>query len=259
LTYYVTPSFPYSGDAPELKSALRKIKLRPGSALKPSAPPPVAFNFKDFDKEPVLSRKDQDAAHQPIHRLNETEVLGAWLNSRLLGLDPVFPNRTMFDWASDLYFDEGPGPAALTSDLISMDILPFGRAEGIRLDELVKIRKNDDVFNNVREAVLACKEFLEQNIGAGSTREGVSISCREFLSEQLDQCERKKLLRFIEDKPVAGVAFSIAVGAALLPVAPVAPALALLTGALVTPKLGLLAERRLDPKRRAIGQLQALL
>jgi hypothetical protein len=262
MPYYVTPSFPFSGDSPALKSALQKVKLRPRPATESDPPAPVHINFKDFDKEPVLSpRKGQDAARQPggDYFDHQTEVLGAWLNSRLLGLDPVFPNRTMFDWAADLYFDEGLGPTALTSDLISIDILPFGRAEGVGLDDLVKIRKDHDVFNNIREAVVACKEFLEKDIGAGSTRDGVSKSCRAFLDEQLDQCERKKLLRFIEDKPVAGVAFSIAIGAALLPVAPVAPALAVIGGAVLTPKLGLLAERRLDPKRRAIGQLQALL
>ena len=261
MPYYVTPSFPFSGDAPALESALQKVKLRPKPATESDAPAPVQINFKDFFEDPGPTRSaGQGASRQPnLNYFNETEVLGAWLNSRLLGLDPVFPNRTMFDWAADLYFDEGLGPTALTSDLISMDILPFGRTEGVGLDDLVKIRKNDDVFKNVRDAVLACKEFLEKDIGADSTRDGVSKSCRAFLDEQLNHCERKNLLRFIEDKPVAGVAFSVAIGAALLPVAPVAPALAVIAGAVLTPKLGLLAERRLDPRRRAIGQLQALL
>jgi hypothetical protein len=193
MPYYVTPSFPFSGDSPALKSAVQKVKFQPRPATKSAPPAPVHINFKDWDKQPVLSLpKGQDAAREPGDRyFNETEVLGAWLNSRLLGLDPVFPNRTMFDWAADLYFDDGLGPAALTSDLISMDILPFGRAEGVGLNDLVKIRKDDDVFKNVREAVIACKEFLEKDIGAGSTRDGVSKSCRAFLDDQLDHCERK--------------------------------------------------------------------
>jgi hypothetical protein len=230
MPYYLTPSFPYAGDSPALNASMRKLKMR--ARLEPSP----TDQGRDF--------------------FDESEVVGAWLNSRLLGLDPVFPHRAMFDWAADLYLDEDPSPSELTSDLISLDILPFGRAEGVGLDDLMALRKNEAVFDDVRRAVVACKTYLESELGPGSSRRGVSDACGAFLAERLDACERRSILRFIDDKPAAGIGFSVAIGAALLPVA---PAISLIASALLTPQLALLARRRRDPKRRAIGHLQALL
>lgn len=224
MPYYLTPSFPYAADAPALKDAFAKIRLR--------------------------------AQPTPSGQLDETEVLGAWLNARLLHLDPVFPDRPMFDWAANLYFDEGPQANDLTSDLISLDILPFGGEEGIALDDLISLRRNEDVFKQVQLAVGNCKTYIEQNFGPDATREGVSAACRSFLQDSLDRYERKSVLKWIDRNPIAGIGYGLALGAALLPLASAA---ALIAGAVLTPSVGRVIQARLDPTRRALGRLQALL
>ncbi|MGX7681768.1 hypothetical protein ACSMXN_23040 [Jatrophihabitans sp. DSM 45814] len=266
MPYYLTPSFPFAGDSPALKESLQRLKVRahPDAARGGAAPPRMDFDLDpehlERERQRVLAKMGEstDGETGPGY-FSETEVVGAWLNARLLGLDPVFPNRAMFDWAADLYFDEGPGPGELTSDLITMDILPFGKAEGIGLDDLLKLRKNEEVFAHVRSTVVDCQAFLEQEVGLDSSRQGVSAACDSFIRERLDGYERKSVVRFIDKHPVAGIAFSAALGAALLPVAPIAPVLPVIAGAVLTPQIALLAQRRHDPKRRAVSYLQALL
>jgi hypothetical protein len=224
MPYYITPSFPYGGNAPQIKKYFAKLRMRSNG--------------------PRVQYFDEDTA------------IAAWLNARIMNLDPVFPNRTMSDWAANLYFDEGPETNDITSDLISLDILPFGGREGIGLDELWKMRKNEDVFHEVQRVVTACKQYIEINLGPGTTRDGVTATCKTFLRDELARYERKSILRFIDERPVAGIGVSLAIGAALLPVAPV---VGLIVGALATPQLALVVQRRFDSKRRAFGHLQALL
>jgi hypothetical protein len=256
MPYYLTPSFPYEVNAPALKPALEQLRIRPRPAEKRSEPP-VAGNL-DLPSlsAPIKFPRLAKEIRRVDPRVNENEVLAAWLNGQLLGLDPVFPNRPMFDLAADLYFRTDEGPSELTTDLMSIDILPFGRDRDMGLNDLLSLRKNEGTFEEVRNAVVACKEFLETEFDFESTQGGMSVACRGFLRERLDDCERRSVLRFVEDHPVAGVAVSVAVGAALIPVA---PAISVFAGALATPQLALWARRRLDPKRRAIGRLQALL
>jgi hypothetical protein len=224
MPYYITPSFPYGGNAPRIKKYFEKLRMR------------------------------SDARKQEY--FDEDTVVAAWLNARIMNLDPVFPNRAMSDWAANLYFDEGSDTNDLTSDLISVDILPFGRHEGIGLDDLWKMRKNEEVFQEIQRVVAACKQYIETNLGPGTTQEGVTATCKTFLQDQLAQYEKKSILKFIDEQPIAGIGVSLAIGAALLPVTPV---VGLIVGALATPQLALLVQRRFDSKRRAFGHLQTLL
>ena len=257
MPYYMTPSFPYGGDAPELKASMQKLRMRPRADAKPKPRIQIDLDPEHWKQPPMIA---STGTQQSGAYFRETEVLGAWLNSRLLGLDPVFPNRAMFDWAADLYFEEGPGPGELVSDLISMDILPFGKSEGISLDDLLKIRKNEDVFEQVRRTVVDCKGYLQKEIGEGSSRQGISDACETFMRKRLASYERKSVLRFIDDHQAAGIAVSVALGAAMIPAAPLVwPIIPVIAGAVLTPQLALLAKRRFDPKRRAISSLQALL
>jgi hypothetical protein len=259
MPYYLTPSFPYMADSPALAPSFAKLRSRA-----PATPPPEI----DFDKVQEYVRM-LAAGTAPVEQVDDTkraeyyrpdDVLGAWLNARILSLDPVFPTRGMFDWAADLYFEDDPGAADLVGDLISVDVLPFGGTQGMSLDDLISIRKNDEVFEHVRRAVADCKTYLETNVGPESTRAGVTAACKTYLGDRLDELERNSFLRFVDDSTVAGIAFSIAVGAALLPLAAaVPPAVGLIAGAVLTPQVGLVVRRRFDPERRAIGRLQALL
>ncbi len=38
-------------------------------------------------------------------------------------------------------------------------MLPFGEAKAIGVDQLLKLLKNEEVFDDARRAVLACKQF----------------------------------------------------------------------------------------------------
>ncbi len=248
MPYYMTPSFPYLADSPQLQAALAKVRSRP----RPAEEPPTVT---------LLGRTVKLSVPRVDVRVDQRAILGAWLNARLLGLDPVFPNRLMFDWAADLYFDEGPGPGDLVSDLISMDILPFGEAEGIHLNDLLKLRKNEEVFDEVRQAVAACKRHLENGTLPTASKEVYAGHCRSFMRERLSHYERKSVLRFVDNNIAAGIAFTAAMGVLLtMPVAPLAvPAIPVLVSTLLVPKVALQASRWFDPKRRAIGYLQALL
>jgi hypothetical protein len=256
MPYFVTPSFPYSGDAPALKSSLKKLRMRPQEHPQVSRAVGLEPNLDILQDPNYRDRIAEAAADSRLEYFSDTEVIGAWLNSRILNLDPVFPNRTMFDWAANLYFDEDQGTNDLTSDLISMDILPFGGAEGISIDHLVKLRRDEEVFSHVRRVVVSCKEFLEKDLGPESSRAGVSAACRTFLGDHLDNYERRSVLKFIDENPIAGIGVAVAIGAALIPIAPI---YGLIGGAVLTPQVARVVQRRFDPKRRAIGHLQALL
>ena len=119
--------------------------------------------------------------------------------------------------------------------MISMDILPFGEAKAIGVDQLLKLRKNEKVFDDVRRAVLACKGFLEDEVPS-ATRQGATAACKQFLRERLDEYERKSVLRIIDDHPAVGLTFSAIFGAILLPVPPL---LGLLATTVLTPDLAL--------------------
>jgi hypothetical protein len=118
------------------------------------------------------------------------------------------------------------------------------------------MRKNEEVFQEIQRVVAACKQYIETNLGPGTTQEGVTATCKTFLQDQLAQYEKKSMLKFIYEQPIDGIGVSLAIGAALLPVTPV---VGLIVGALATPQLALLVQRRFDSKRRAFGHLQALL
>jgi len=255
MPYYLTPSFPFfQPDTPALREANDRIRLRPGALPERPREPPGRVDFDGWADPPDLD-PSQRSGYEPSFRHND--VIAAWLNSRLLGLDAVLPDRAMFDFASHLYFaEDGPDEADVLSDPISLEILPFGLAEEISLDDLVFLRRNEEAFECVRGAVSECKEVLEADVKPDASQKVVTAACRDVLGETLAQLERRSVLRFIEDRPVAGIGFSLAVGAATIPVA---PAIGLAAGALLTPQLALLARRRFDPKRRAIGRLQALL
>jgi hypothetical protein len=226
MPYYVTPSFPFDAYAPKLKEPLSRLRF--------AQTPPNSFYSND--------------------------VIGAWLNARLLGLSPVFPNRAMFDWAAGLYFADDVNRVSLTSDLISMDILPFGRDKDIKIDTLMSLRRDEDVFVHVRSAVADCRTYLEGAVDESTPPESVTELSKYFLRERLDRYENKSVLRFVTEHPAVGIPVTIAIGAALIPAATVLSApVALVAGALLTPDLALRVKRRYSKPRKAIGQLQALL
>jgi hypothetical protein len=111
----------------------------------------------------------EEAADPAEFRVRDDAVIGAWLNAKLLGLDPVFPNKSAFGLASSPYFEGEGGPTDITSDMVSINILKFGDDKGIRIKDLVKMRRGEDVFVTMRQTVTECKRHLE-SMRLGDTR-----------------------------------------------------------------------------------------
>jgi hypothetical protein len=261
MPYYLTPSFPYGSNAPAIADHFKRLRMRSDPAAQVAREAPEL----DFAKLAAQMRgelpwpewKGDDA----VEAFDEEDALTAWINARILGLDPVFPSAAMSDWASRLHFDEGPDALDVTSDLLSVSILPFGGTQGIGLDDLLSMRRNERVFAEVQHIVAGCKAHLEANVDLHATRATTTALCKSYLHDRLAEHERKSVLRvvkFADEQPVAGIALSLAVGAAF--VVSAAPAVAaVLAGALLTPQVARAVQRKVDPAQRAFGHLQALL
>lgn len=261
MPYYLTPSFPYGANAPAVARHFKKLRVR----RDPDAGPPPAPPTIDFALLTAQLRGDapwpQQPADVPAGQFSTDDALTAWINARILDLDPVFPSAAMSGWASNLYFDDGPDALDVTSDLISVSLLPFGGTEGIGLDALLSMRRNEQVFAEVQRIVAGCKTHLESNIDATATRATTTALCRTYLQDRLAEHERKSVLRvlkYVDEKPVAGIVLSLAVGAALA-VAGGPAAVGVIAGALLTPQVARAVQRKTDPAQRAFGHLQALL
>ena len=250
MPYYITPSFPYKSNAPALKPHMKNIRIRPGKATEKEKESHWDLD-PDWSIPPSLPEN-----YQPPEYFSHDEVLSTWLNSRLLRLDPVFPSREMFDFASQLYFADEIATSDFTSDLISVNILPFGDQSDFSLQDLISMRKNEEVFTEIKNVTGACKEYIETNLGAGTTQKGISDACKTFLRDHLDSYDRKSVLRIIDEHPVAGFAYAIALSAMF---ASTPFAIVTIAGALLTPQLFRIVEKNIDPKRRAVGRLQMLL
>jgi hypothetical protein len=261
MPYYLTPSFPYGSNAPAIGDHLKRLRMRRDPDAK-GRPPAPNFDFAlltaQLRGEVPWPEWNED---RTTERFSEEDTLTAWLNARILDLDPVFPSAAMSGWASNLYFDEGPTSLDVTSDLISVSVLPFGGTEGIGLDDLLSMRKNERVFAEIQHIVAGCKAYLEANINITATRETTTALCKTYLQDKLAEHEQKSVLRvlkYADEKPAAGIVVSLAVGAALTVAAGPAAA-GVIAGALLTPQVARAVQRKVDPTQRAFGHLQALL
>ncbi len=256
MPYYVTPSFPYSSDAPQLRDELRRLRMRAAARPKPVVPP--TFRFEDLLKEPdpEALRKVAAAVDPAEFWIPDDDVIGAWLNAKLLGVDPVFPNKSTFSLASSLYFEGEEGPTDITSDLVSINILPFGDDKEIGIKDLVKMRKNEDVFVTMRQTVTECKRYLENEHLEDASPQAVTQLTKAFLDEKLKTFEGPKILKFAADHQAVGIGLGLAMGVALLHAPPLIP---LIAGPFFSPDLALRASRRFGRKTRGIANLQALL
>jgi hypothetical protein len=262
MPYYLTPSFPSDTGDPAINEHYKKLRIHPDPTATRRTPPVVDLkNFFERLSNPPPRKPTRPDADQYF---SESEVMTAWLNARILDLDPVFPSRAMSDLAGRLYFDEGPDALDVTSDLISVEVLPFGRTEGIHLDQLWEMRKNEDVFASVQRAAAGCKKYIEKNAGPGTTKQGVDDMCRTFLHDELDKFERSSSLRFLrmaDENKAVGIALSMALGFALLPLnPPLSIAIGLTVAApFLSPETARAIQDRFNPTERAYGHLQALL
>jgi hypothetical protein len=259
---YITPSFPYGGRSPRIKAAFDKLRMRPGvdqyqkagkadgkEALRtlramaagtfvlPPAPPRVGIEDEYF---------------------NEENVMGGWLNARLLNLDPVFPTRRMSDWAGRLYFDDGPESGDFTSDLLSIAVLPFEDERDLNLTDLIKMRRDEPAFSEMKRIVRVCKSYVE-TLSPTTPQELITLGCEKRVKEELERYEAKSVLRFVkplEEKTVPGLVYAIGVNVAFIAASPL---LGLVGDTLLSPRIFRIVQSKVDPKRRAIGRVQTML
>ncbi|HBH81805.1 MAG TPA: hypothetical protein DDY39_18420, partial [Nitrospira sp.] len=157
MPYYITPTFPYANVPSTLKSHIERLRI-----VDPSG---------EIWKDGI-----------PEHDFNKVFV--PWLNARLLGLDPVYLTDAMARIGGTLSFD-GDAATSPPSDLLSVNILPFGGAGEIDLDTLWEMRRNESVFAHVRLLTAQCKKQLEDNLGQGSTPKAATALSRQFLQDHL--------------------------------------------------------------------------
>ncbi len=261
MPYYVTPSFPYDATSPKLKPHFAKLRMRPGrdqyqSTLTPEEQATAIRTFWSNTAGETDQAPSKPSESQVPTSFDESEVLGAWLNARIMHLDPVFPTRNMSDWAGRLYFDDGADTADVTSDLMSVAVLPFGNEREINLDTLMAMRKNERVFDEIKLTVAACKAHIEANLAPTATPVAVTEVCKQFIRDRLDNHEEGSKLKLFDESPGPAIAFALAIGVAFMAATPV---VGVIGSACLTPKVFRIVQGKLDPKRRAYGHLQAVL
>lgn len=263
MPYWMTPSFPMANYTVDRMNELG-LSIRPQTDRQPR--PPTEIDFRNMSEPPELPAPQREAppgsfSARPVH---PDRVILAWLNARLLGLDPMFPNTDMFDFSSRLYFrdtDQDEPPRQLTSDLTSFDVLPLRDERPIGIHDLMSLRKNEAAFAAVRSAVTECQDRLRTSLTSQATESDARSICRDIINERLDQHGGKigKVVALANDNPVAATTVSITLGAAMLPLASLGAAVGVLAPALMSPTIAKWLLGKKDSESRALARLQALL
>jgi hypothetical protein len=247
LPYYVIPSFPYSSGNPFMTRIMGRLDIPRDPSIKPAGE--ARIDLSSWNEPPKIPEGP------PEHALNCEGAAYAWINARLLGLDPVFADKKTWQWAAGIKFrDETKAQA--TTDLMSIDILPLGDKKGLTVQDIVSMRRGERVFKHVRDTLIGCKEYVSENVSESASSEFVSKTCREYIRDHLNPEERLKTLKFLDSNLAAGTVLAIAVGAAFMLAN---PWVGLLVPAALTPKSILAAEAKFDPRVRAAARLEALL
>lgn len=232
MPYYITPSFPYGGQAPALKSEYAKL-----THTNPVGAPVSCY---------------------PDH------VVGAWLNSLLLNLDPVFPDNASLNFAAGLGFKGDHEPTYLNGNPVTFEIKAFREPEDINLNDLESMRKNEEIFHEIRSMASECKKAVETSLRENAPPSDIRIFCEGTLRDRLDAYERKSVVRIIKDNLAASTAVTLAVGTALVPVGLAFGGLAgaavgVIGSAALSPDILHAVQKRWNPKRRAYGHLHSML
>jgi hypothetical protein len=262
MPYYITPSFPYAGNSPKIKGYFKQLHMREGQGqYRTLSPKEQEASIHGFLSGKALAMPPKASTPVPWDQraFDEDEVIGAWLNARIMHLDPVFPTKKISDWAARLYFDDGPDAADVTGDLISMAVLPFGKQRTIPIADLVSMRRDEAVFKEVGRIVADCKSFIEKEGLSVASPVAITAATKTYVNEQLDAYEGKspilKVVKIADEKPIPGFVVSIAVGLALFHALPL---VALIGGATLTPKAFKAIQKRTDPTKQAFARVQTL-
>jgi hypothetical protein len=248
LPYYRIPSFPYGSGSPLMTRQMERLYIPPDPGIK-SPVESVGIDLAAWKEAPDIPHRAPEPA------VDCEEAVYAWLNARLLGLDPVFADEKTWRWASDIKFREET-VGQVTTDLMSIDILPLGSRKGLSVDDIVSMRRDEEVFRHIRDTLVGCREYVSENVAEDAGREFVSKTCRQYIKDNLDPAGRFRMIKFLDNNLFAGTALSIAVGMAFMVAN---PWVGLAVPAALTPKAFLYFEGKFDPRLRAAVKLEALL
>jgi len=251
LPYYIVPSFPYKSGSPLIARQIARLVIPRDPGIK-SIEESEGFDLSSSWEEPPTVPAGPPREYS---RLNCETAVNAWINAQLLGLDPVFADQKTWKWASGIKFREET-KVQLTTDLMSIDILPLGYKNGLSVQDIVSMRKGERVFKHVRDTLIGCKDYLRENVSETASLEFVSKTCREYIRDHLDPYERLKAIKFLDNNLWSGTALSVAIGAAFMAAN---PWVGLLVPAALTPKAFLAAEAKLNPRVQAAVRLESLL
>jgi hypothetical protein len=249
LPYYVIPSFMEGHGTDLLNQQRARLDIPRDPRVKPIGES-GGFDLAHFFDEPP---KIPYIPNEP--RLDCEAAVGAWINARLLGLDPVFANERTWRWASGIQFHEG-AEMQVTTDLMSIDILPLGAKKGLSVKDIVSMRKGEQSFQHIRDTLIGCKDYVRANVSETASSEFVTKTCREYIRDTLDPHEKFKTIKFLDNNLFAGTALSIAIGALFVTGNPL---VGLLVPTALTPKMFLSVKGKFDPRIRAAVRLEALL
>jgi hypothetical protein len=264
MPWWLTPSYPYSNYTIEKMNELR-LGIRP----RPSPPepdPPLRLNpwaVGSPEEKNVPHRSSWDPNSYP-GGVDENAVITAWLNARLMGLNPVFPDQAMYDFSSRLYFrGDGDGDRSfeLTSDLMSFDILPLGKKKPVGIKDLVSLRKNEEGFAAVRSAVMTCQQRLKDGLTSQASQKDAQALCRDVMDDYQAEYggKARQVVSFLNQNVIAGTVFSIVVAATMIPTAGISAAIGVLVPAFLSPAIANIVVNRRNSPSRALTQLQAIL
>jgi hypothetical protein len=247
--YYKVPSFPYFGAGSFLDRQIDRLIVPDEPGVDSESLGADYTNLEDPNYEPKIVYDGRS------ERLDCNGAVCAWINARLLGLDPVFADERTWRWASGIKFREET-KHHLTTDLMSIDILPLGNKGGLNAQDIVSMRKGEQVFRHIRDTLIGCKDYVHQNVSEDAASDFLTKTCREYVRDHLNSNKHLKAIKFLDNNLYAGTALSIGIGVAFMAAN---PWVGLLVPAALTPKALLAAEATFDPRARAAVRLEALL
>jgi hypothetical protein len=248
IPYYAIPSFPYVSGSEVMQEAMKGFHIPSDPSVKPLGS--VRLSLETIKNPP----KRQKFESNPKPRFNWDRTVYAWLNARLLGLDPVFPDEATCTWAAGIK-SRNQDTVSVVSDLISIEILPLSN-DKISISELYKIRKNEEVFSHVRNTLSGCKTYLNENVKEDASPDFINAAFRGYLNDAIDDPQWLKRVKYLDNSVIGGSVLSVSLGTACLLANPL---VGLLAPVALSPKLVVEAEKRMNSKTRAISRINALL
>jgi hypothetical protein len=254
MPYYLAPSFPYVGGEPTpfMAEQIRHLRIPPEPGLKRAGS--ATFDLSKIGEEVEAPRSD-------TRSLDTTQAVYAWINARLMGLDPVYADKNTWKWASKIRL-KGESRLPQTTEIMSIDILPLGERKTLTAAEIVSMRKNEEIFRLVRETLSGCKDYIRSNVAEDASREFLTKICRTYVGDHLKPNIAGKIVRFIDNNYVASTAIALAVGTGMLLVHPptaLATAATVVGPATATPKAAGWALRFADKNLKAAAWIDSFL